>query len=110
MTCLNQRRVDRFPSKFMVRTLNLLPHGLWIDWRGKEGTDAPRPMTQGIMAKLLEPFGIKPGTIWPLPRTPDSKSARGYYRSQFEDAWARYCPSEDVTPTHSNKIMSLHHR
>ena len=49
---------DRLPSAVIIENLNLLPHGLWSDWRGKHDTDTPRPMTQGIMAKLLAPFGI----------------------------------------------------
>jgi hypothetical protein len=105
----DQKRADRLASAAIVDNLNLLPHGLWVDWRGKHDTDAPRPMTAGIMAKLLAPFGIRPATIWPLDRNADSKSSRGYFRSQFEDAWARYCQEAD-TPTQSSKIMRLRGR
>jgi hypothetical protein len=103
----DQTRRDRLPSAVIVEHLNLLPHGLWSDWRGKHDTDTPRPMNQGIMAKLLSPFGIKPATTWPLNRAADSKSARGYRRHQFEDAWARYCQPEDDTAAHPSKIMYL---
>jgi hypothetical protein len=106
----DQQRVDRLASAVIVENLNLLPHGLWSDWRGKQDTDTPRPMTQGIMAKLLAPFGIKPATIWPLKRNYDSKSSRGYHRYQFEDAWAHYCQPEADTPTHSSKIKRLRDR
>jgi len=104
------KREDRLPSAVIVKNLNLMLHGLWADWRGKHDTDTPRPMTQGIMAKLLAPFGIRPATIWPLGRNADSRSSRGYHRHQFEDAWARYCQPEGDTPTHSIKIKSLHGR
>ena len=103
----DQTRRDRLPSAVIVEHLNLLPHGLWSDWRGKHDTDTPRPMNQGIMAKLLSPFGIKPATTWPLNRAADSKSARGYHRHQFEDTWARYCQPEDDTAAHPSKIMYL---
>ena len=103
----DQTRRDRLPSAVIVEHLNLLPHGLWSDWRGKHDTDTPRPMNQGIMAKLLSPFGIKPATTWPLSRAADSKSARGYHRHQFEDTWARYCQPEDDTAAHPSKIMYL---
>ena len=89
---------------------NLLPHGLWADWRGKHDTDTPRPITQGIVAKLLTPFGIRPAPVWPLRRGADTRSSRGYYRHQFEDAWRRYCPSADDTPTHSSNVKSLRGR
>jgi hypothetical protein len=69
-----------------------LPHGRWSDWSGKDDTDAPRPLMTAITAKLLTVFRIRPATIWPLGRNADSKSSRGYHRSQFKDAWNRYCP------------------
>jgi hypothetical protein len=104
----DQKRVDRLASAAIVEHLNLLPHGLWADWRGRDDTEAPRPMTTAIMAKLLAVFLIRPATIWPLGRNTDSKSSRGYHRHQFEDAWNRYCsePGAD-TPTHSSKIKAV---
>ena len=104
------KRVDRLASGVIAENLNLLPHGLWADWRGKHDTDTPRPMALGIMAKLLAPFGIRPATVWPLNRNADSKSSRGYYRYQFEDAWRRYCQSEGDTPTHARNINGLRGR
>ena len=106
----DQKRADRLASAVIVEHLNLLPHGLWADWRGKHDTDTPRPITQGIVAKLLAPFGIRPATVWPLRRGADTRSSRGYYRHQFEDAWRRYCPTEDDTPTHSGNVKSLRGR
>jgi hypothetical protein len=105
----DRKRIDRLTSAVIVKNLNLLPHGLWSDWRGEKGTDTPRPITPGIVAKLLAPFGVRPVTIWPLRRGPDSKSARGYHRHQFEAAWASYCPETD-TPTHSSKIKRIRDR
>jgi hypothetical protein len=104
----DQKRVDRLASAAIVGHLNALPHGLWSDWRGKDDTEAPRPMTTAIMAKLLAVFRIRPATIWPLGRNADSKSSRGYHRHQFEDVWKRYCPEPGAdTPTHSSKIRQL---
>jgi putative DNA primase/helicase len=101
------KQVDRLTSKIIVEYLDLLPHGLWADWRGRDNTEAPRPLTQSIMAKLLRIFEIRPTTVWPPgPRNADSKSANGYYRHQFEDAWARYCPGAD-TPTQTGNIIHL---
>lgn len=102
----DQKRVDRLASAAIVENLNLLPHGLWSDWCGKQDTDTPRPLTTGIMAKLLAVFRIRPTTIWPLKRNADSKSSRGYHRYQLEDAWSRYCPEAD-TATHAGKIRRL---
>jgi hypothetical protein len=106
----DQKRANRLTSAVIVDHLNSLPHGLWVDWRGKDDTDAPRPMTAAIMAKLLQPFRIRPATIWPLNRNAETKSSRGYHRFQFEDAWTRYCEPDADTPTHSPIIRSLHSR
>jgi hypothetical protein len=102
----DRQRVDRLASAVIVENLNLLPHGMWIDWRGLQDNDTPHPITAGVVAKLLAPFGIRPATIWPLHRTADTKSTRGYHRHQFERAWSQYCPEAD-TPTHSGKIKAL---
>jgi hypothetical protein len=50
---------------------------------GKNG----KPITQRQIAKLLSEFSIFPRTI-----RPDQKTARGYHREQFEDAFDRYLP------------------
>lgn len=46
-------------------------------------------LTGKALASLLRPFGIKPGPI----TVKTHHDARGYARSQFEDAWSRYCGS-----------------
>jgi hypothetical protein len=71
----DQKRINRLASAAIVEHLNLLPHGLWSDWRGKDDTEAPRPLTAAIMAKLLASFRIRPTTIWPVGRNADSKTA-----------------------------------
>jgi hypothetical protein len=43
---------------------------------------------------------------WTRLRTTDSKSAKGYRRSQFEAIWHSYC-AEDGTTAHSSNIRTL---
>jgi hypothetical protein len=45
------------------------------------------------VARLLAPLGVSSGTI----RLPNSRTAKGYYRLTFGDAFARYLPAENVT-------------
>ena len=57
-------------------------------------------MTQNSLAKLLEPYKIRPGNIRIGPRVP-----KGYSRRQFTDAWGRYLspaepPKQTATPLH----------
>jgi hypothetical protein len=47
-----------------------------------------KPLTQNRLAKLLGAYRIISQTVTP----PGKKDAKGYYRSQFEDAWTIYLP------------------
>jgi hypothetical protein len=96
--------VDRLASPELVQRLIDLEDGSWVEFRGLRGDQHPRRMSQGLLAMLLRPFGIRPRTVWPRYRT-ESRSQRGYVRSQFETAWARYCPQP--TPQHTSKTKGL---
>ena len=63
----------------------------WPEWRNG------RPITQRQLARLLEPFGIKPKTIWI-----DDRSAKGYDIKWFEDVFARYLGFPSVNPSEVN--------
>jgi hypothetical protein len=93
---------DRLSSATIVAGLIDLPEGLWSEWRGLAGNQMPRKLTQGALAMMLAPFNIKPRTIWPSRRGISDKSARGYLRAQFEEAWANYCDEDDTPPQSSN--------
>jgi hypothetical protein len=56
---------------------------------------------------MLREFKIRPRTIWPPNRTTKTKSAKGYRRAQFEDAWRAYC-TDDGTPARSRNRKGLH--
>ena len=46
---LNERCADRLLDKIILPDLRKQPHGLWSDWRGKNGTDPPRELTYGVI-------------------------------------------------------------
>jgi hypothetical protein len=102
------RKTDRILSVVLVEDLVALDD-FWLNWRGAQDDRQPRKLTPNGLAELLGPFEIKTRTVWPVPRRPESKSGRGYYRAQFIDVWGRYCPSAD-TPTQAGKIMHLPQR
>jgi len=104
----NTLGVDRITSAALVDALIELDDGLWHDWRGPKDDRPPHKLSQAELALLLRPFAIRPRTVWPVARQPESRSRRGYLRSQFEVAWRSYCPPD--TPTQSNKIHYLHGR
>jgi hypothetical protein len=75
--------VDRMESRLLVSALASKEGSPWAEWRGG------RPITVNQVAAILSPFGIHPKTIRFGGRT-----AKGYFRSDFEDAFERYAPSE----------------
>ena len=85
-------KADRLTSAAILADLIEQPHGLWSDWRGLRDDQAPRPMSPGELARALAPFRIRPQTVWSLGgRETRGPSSRGFYRRQFEQAWASYC-------------------
>lgn len=87
---------ERFPSQGLCDALAELEERPWGDWwRGK-------PLNQNQLAKLLREFGIQSQNI----RT-DAGVHRGYYRTAFDDAFARYLtrptPSDCYTATTSSQ-------
>jgi len=93
----DQRGVDRLFSEVLVAALNDIEDSIWYDWRGPQGDQQPHRLSQGGLAQMLAPFGIRPRTIWPPRRGPISKSKKGYLRSQFENAWRSYCDADTAS-------------
>jgi hypothetical protein len=102
------RVADRLFSSVLLEALHELDAGDWTEFHGLRGDAQPHKLKSGELASMLRDFGIRPRPIWPLNRTPKSKSARGYRRQQFEATWRMYC-SESVTPSQAKGIKSLLH-
>jgi hypothetical protein len=85
--------IDRALSKQLVKQLRALADSPWNDLA----------LTEAKLAKMLEPFDIKPGHI----RLKGERQGRGYLRAWFEDAWHRYCDDDDEeeAPKKSAKIL-----
>ncbi len=71
----------KITSSKLVTELCLLEESPW-------GGDGWSQLTPRSLARLLKPYGISPA----LMRLDDQPVARGYRRSDFEDAWRRYLP------------------
>jgi Protein of unknown function (DUF3631) len=100
------RGADRLPSKIIVDHLNGADDAMWSEWRGIHGHQQPRKLSQGELAKLLDPFQIRPRTVRILSQVSSKPTAKGYYRAQFEAAWRSYC-TNDVTPSQPRNIRYL---
>jgi hypothetical protein len=105
-------QIDRITAADLVAALIALEGQPWSEWRGVQDTETPRRLTTATLKSLLggrfgTGFGIRARTIWPPgPRTPQTKSADGFYRQQFEDVWRRYLP-DDPTDTQSGNFIGL---
>jgi putative DNA primase/helicase len=73
---------EEIPSAEVVKELTADPDSEWCEYKGRS------PITQRQVAALLKPFEIYPTTIHPTKQA--MWSPRGYRRSQFTDAFARY--------------------
>jgi hypothetical protein len=99
----NQAAADRMASEVLVKALLEVEESGWDEYRGPRDDQTPRKLSQGEMARLLRPFGIRPRSIWPQgKRTKGAASRKGYRRTQFENAWARYCSPAGTAAQPSN--------
>jgi putative DNA primase/helicase len=79
---------DAIRSVDLVTRLSADPERPWAEYnRGG------KPITQRQVARLLGAFCIISETV----DIPGLKSAKGYRRSRFEEAWATYCPVKTLS-------------
>jgi len=83
--------VDRLSSKGLLAALVEIDESPWGTYRHDE-----RPVTAAQLSGLLRTFEIRSRTV----RLSDGSTPKGYLLEQFEDAFARYLPSE--TPQRHN--------
>ncbi|GAA3365167.1 DUF3631 domain-containing protein [Saccharopolyspora gregorii] len=79
---------SEIPSAELIRQLNAEPEAPWRDY-GAHG------LTQAKLSRLLAEFDIRSGNV----RFPDGSQAKGYRRTDFADAWNRYCPPPEGKPS-----------
>jgi hypothetical protein len=78
---------DRFATAQLLEALHAMEESPWSEWFGK-------PLTPRALAKLLKPHAIGPRSVW----MPDTGTAKGYLREQFEDVWSRHLPETRSDP------------
>ena len=78
--------VDHLPTAEVLRRLHDLDGAPWSDWYGS-------PLTARGLARLLEPYGLGPAQ-----RRVRGEKSRGYFATDFTDAWHRYVVVDTVAP------------
>jgi hypothetical protein len=71
---------DHLTTAELLRRLHALEDAPWEEWYGS-------PLSGRGLAKLLGPYRVTP-VLKRVKGTP----SRGYFRSEFDDAWQRYVP------------------
>jgi hypothetical protein len=82
------------PTQTILDRLHALSEAPWGDWYGK-------PLNPRDLAKLLKPYGAKPGVIRVGESTP-----RGYRAADLHDAWKRYAPGGSATSATSETPLA----
>jgi len=107
----NRTGADRMASIDLFEALLDIDESGWAEYRGMRDDHSPRKLTPGEMARLLRPFGIHPCSVWPVgKRRKGTSSRKGYWRSQFENAWARYCEPTAGTAAQGSKVAYIGRR
>jgi hypothetical protein len=86
---------DAIPTTVLLERLKSDPEAPWADY-------GPAGLTAMKLGVLLREYGIRSTTI----RFPGLGQAKGYQRTDFIDAWTRYCPQldpADVTVGHGQE-------
>jgi hypothetical protein len=65
----------------MVDRLTAADDAPWSEWHGMNGNQQPRQLSQGELARLLEPFQIRPRTIRIFAAASGRPTLKGYYRA-----------------------------
>ena len=82
-------------TETILDRLHKLEEAPWGDWYG-------HPLNPRDLAKLLKPYGIKPGQV-----RKGEANRQGYPRPPLADAWTRYLPAQSpTTPTTPTPLAS----
>ena len=94
----DEYKLDRLPSDKLIEALIAIESRPWAEWK------AGKPLSKNGLARLLKPLKIRPGTK----RIAGEKTAKGYYLSDFDDAFSRYLGQEGgIDPSHRHNADEM---
>jgi len=95
-TVFDERQTDTIPSALLAGCLCKIEGRAWAEWNHGNG------LTPNNLARQLKKYSVYPQTVRVGSETP-----KGYRRADFEDNWARYCPSPPVQNATTPQPTSL---
>jgi hypothetical protein len=84
---------DRIWSEDLCEGLAAMEGRPWAEWKAHKRANA-KPITKNQLARLLEPFHIKPDSVRRTMEDGNTKTKKGYYLHQFKEAFERYLAPE----------------
>jgi uncharacterized protein DUF3631 len=94
----DEKASERLASAELCEVLVAMEGRPWAEW--KHG----KPLTPNQLARILKPFGI----VTNITIRVGNRTAKGYHRHQFEEAWQRYLAGQGVHErSHGNKVDEM---
>jgi len=90
----DDKATDHLSTHDLLVFLHELEEAPWGDWYGK-------PLTPRALARLLDPYDVVP-----VRQRVGGTNRRGYFRSDFTDAWTRYVPVGESGTTGTSGTLS----
>jgi Protein of unknown function (DUF3631) len=103
----DRTNTDRMASIDLIEALLDIDESGWAEYRGVRDDQSSRKLSPGEMARLLKPFGIRPRSVWPAAKRRKGTSRKGYWRSQFESAWEKYCAPAAGTTAQTRNVTYI---
>jgi hypothetical protein len=106
-TVVDAMDVDRMERKGLAKAVPQ-EDDYFSDWRGPNDKGTPHELTSGELSRLLKGFGVRARSMR-IGKDKQGKDQWGwcYTRVQIETAWRKHCSENDVTATHTSKIIAL---
>jgi Protein of unknown function (DUF3631) len=104
-TVFEEQGAERIATADLVRHLGSLEESPWAEWWIEVKTDEPLRSAPRRLAQLLRPYGIHSHTV----RLDEERTAKGYRREDFADAWERFLGVSRPSVTSVTSVTSQSH-